>query len=264
MFSNSTENKNFWLVKELKAKRQVYQVTPQDKLYYALEIIDCNRNVPQSNINALKRSIQKNNALYLKPITIDNEYYIIDGQTRYKACKELNIPFYIDIIDSGDWSNEDLISINTTQRNWKLEDYLKYYVQFNKNSYIAFNQFLKLHEHITIQMLIAVFNKTSFRQVLNSKKFKEGELEYNSSNKTTILQWLGWLHAINESAVRPSIDKRTKRNQEFQSALFKKFQSPNWDNGKFISNLSMYPHELNKLKRVSDFDQEIERIYVSQ
>jgi hypothetical protein len=26
----------------------------------------------------------------------------------------------------------------------------------------------------------------------------------------------------------------------------------------------MYPHELNKLKRVSDFDQEIERIYVSQ
>ena len=47
------------LVKELKTERQVYLVTPEDKLYYALEIIDCNREVPQSNINALKKSIEK-------------------------------------------------------------------------------------------------------------------------------------------------------------------------------------------------------------
>ena len=251
------------LVKELKAERQVYLVTPKDKLYYALEIIDCNRNVPQSNINALKKSIQKNNALYLKPITIDNEYYIIDGQTRYKACQELNMPFYVDIVNSMEWSNEDLISINTTQRNWKLQDYLCYYVKFNTDSYIAFEQFLKLHKHITIQMLIAIFNKTNFRSHLNSKTFKNGELKYDNSNKSTILEWLGWLHQINEAPFYPSLNDRTKRNQEFQCSLLKKFQSPNWDNCKFVRLLSEYPHQLNKLKRITDFDQEIEDIYMS-
>lgn len=251
------------LVKELKAERQVYLVTPEDKLYYALEIIDCNRNVPPSNINALKKSIQKNNALYLKPITIDNEYYIIDGQTRYKACQELNMPFYVDMVNSMEWSNEDLISINTTQRNWRLQDYLHYYVNFNTDSYIAFKQFLNLHKHMTIQMLIAVFNKTHSRSQFNSKTFKNGELKYDSTNKSTILEWLGWLHQINEAPLYPSLDNRTKRNQELQSSLFKKFQSPNWDNCKFVRLLSEYPHQLNKLKRTTDFDQEIEDIYMS-
>tara|TARA_R110002012_G_scaffold97923_7_gene234946 strand:+ start:722 stop:1495 length:774 start_codon:yes stop_codon:yes gene_type:complete len=251
------------LVKELKAERKVYLVTPKDKLYYALEIIDCNRNVPQSNVNALKKSIEKNNALYLKPITIDNEYYIIDGQTRYRACQELNMPFYVDIVNSMEWSNEDLISINTTQRNWKLQDYLRYYVKFNTDSYIAFEQFLKLHKHITIQMLIAIFNKTNSRSHLNSKIFKNGELKYDNSNKSTILEWLGWLHQINEAPFYPSLNDRTKRNQEFQCSLLKKFQSPNWDNCKFVKLLSEYPHQLNKLKRITDFDQEIEDIYMS-
>jgi len=251
------------LVKELKTERKVYLVTPKDKLYYALEIIDCNRNVPQSNVNALKKSIEKNNALYLKPITIDNEYYIIDGQTRYRACQELNMPFYVDIVNSMEWSNEDLISINTTQRNWKLQDYLRYYVKFNTDSYIAFEQFLKLHKHITIQMLIAIFNKTNSRSYLNSKIFKNGELKYDNSNKSTILEWLGWLHQINEAPFYPSLNDRTKRNQEFQCSLLKKFQSPNWDNCKFVRLLSEYPHQLNKLKRITDFDQEIEDIYMS-
>ena len=252
------------LVKELKTERKVYLVTPKDKLYYALEIIDCNRNVPQSNVNALKKSIEKNNALYLKPITIDNEYYIIDGQTRYRACQELNMPFYVDIVNSMEWSNEDLISINTTQRNWKLQDYLRYYVKFNTDSYIAFEQFLKLHKHITIQMLIAIFNKTNSRSHLNSKIFKNGELKYDNSNKSTILEWLGWLHQINEAPFYPSLNDRTKRNQEFQCSLLKKFQSPNWDNCKFVRLLSEYPHQLNKLKRITDFNQEIEDIYMSR
>ena len=251
------------LLKELKTERQVYLVTPKDKLYYALEIIDCNREVPESNINALKKSIQKNNALYLKPITIDNEYNIIDGQTRYKACKQLDIPFYVDIVNSMEWSKEDLISINTTQRNWKLEDYLRYYVKFNKDSYKAFEHFLKLHKHMTIQMLIVIFNKTNSRSQLNSKIFKNGELKYDSTNESTILEWLGWLHQINKAPIFPSLNDSTKRNQEFQCSLLKKFQSPNWDNCKFIKLLSEYPHQLNKLKRITDFDQEIEDIYMS-
>jgi len=251
------------LLKELKTERQVYLVTPKDKLYYALEIIDCNREVPESNINALKKSIQKNNALYLKPITIDNEYNIIDGQTRYLACKELDISFYVDIVNSMEWSKEDLISINTTQRNWKLQDYLRYYVKFNKDSYKAFEHFLKLHKHMTIQMLIVIFNKTNSRSQLNSKIFKNGELKYDSTNESTILEWLGWLHQINKAPIFPSLNDSTKRNQEFQCSLLKKFQSPNWDNCKFIKLLSEYPHQLNKLKRITDFDQEIEDIYMS-
>jgi len=98
----------------LKVTSRVFHVTYEDKLYHALNIINMNRDIKPSKVNKLMKSISDNNALHLRPILVDTDYNIIDGQTRYKAAKALGLPIEIHLIDKSDWNYKDLITINTT------------------------------------------------------------------------------------------------------------------------------------------------------
>ena len=65
------------LESELEVVSSIFLVKPTDKLYYALKTLEANRNILPDCIKELKNSIKENNALHLRPLLIDNNYYII-------------------------------------------------------------------------------------------------------------------------------------------------------------------------------------------
>ena len=60
------------------------------KNYDVFNISELNRNVKSTNVNIIKNSILAEGQQ--KPIVIDDKMFIIDGQHRYYALKELDLP----------------------------------------------------------------------------------------------------------------------------------------------------------------------------
>ena len=68
---------------KLKVIAEIYEVTPRDDLYYSLGKVKGNREVNDTNVSRLKKSIQDNNILHLRPIVVreeDNELTVVERE----------------------------------------------------------------------------------------------------------------------------------------------------------------------------------------
>lgn len=140
----------------------------QTKDYSIFKIHKSNREIDKHNLKKIQESIQARNLLKWRPILVNNEMEIIDGQHRLEACKALNLPIYYEIQENS--KDEDIYLLNSNQKNWTQLDYLKYYVTKGKLDYIKMNDFM-------------VNNKTSLKDCVKlfgffgnefSNKFKRG------------------------------------------------------------------------------------------
>lgn len=102
--------------------------------YKQFKFLDCNRPIVKNHVDRLRMSIEMNNLLHLRPIMVNENMEIIDGQHRLAAAEQLNIPVYY-IVDKK-ISDNDLIDINNIQRNWSMLDYYNYWLNKGKEEYI--------------------------------------------------------------------------------------------------------------------------------
>lgn len=104
-----------------------------------IRISQANRELVRPQIDRLKESIKKNGYFKGIPIIVDEDGWIIDGQHRYVACKELGIEPTI-IVDG----TFDIVPIiNTMQLKWGIKDYVRYYAAKGYEHYIALEQLCK-------------------------------------------------------------------------------------------------------------------------
>lgn len=91
--------------------------------YSIFNQLNGNRKVMPRHVNEIVNSIQKN-GYYPVPILVDNNYTIIDGQHRFEALKQLNLPVYY--VKNG-FIDNDCIELNANSKNWNVVDYIKFY-----------------------------------------------------------------------------------------------------------------------------------------
>ena len=58
--------------------------------YNMFKFKDGNRDLNYINVNKMEESLKKHG--WVTPIVVDNNYYIIDGQHRFQAAKNLGMP----------------------------------------------------------------------------------------------------------------------------------------------------------------------------
>jgi hypothetical protein len=105
--------------------------------YFLFKTIGGNRTLNKLHFNRLKKSMIDN---YLFTVIVVNEnYQIIDGQHRFNAIKELNLPLYY-IICEGYGLNEVHI-LNQNSKVWNSDDYLEGYCNLGYNDYITYRSF---------------------------------------------------------------------------------------------------------------------------
>ena len=83
------------------------------KNYEYFNISEINRNIKPSQVRVIKNSIISQGQQ--KPIVLDNDFYIIDGQHRYTALKELNLPIEFIISNRSGNTIKDKMSIMESQ-----------------------------------------------------------------------------------------------------------------------------------------------------
>lgn len=136
-----------------------------------------NREIDQGNLRRIKSSINITNLLKYRPILVDAQMRIIDGQHRLEAAKALGLEIYYQV--QADAYHEHIVLLNTNQKNWQIEDYVNYYISRGNKEYLFLKEFAQEND---------IRLSTAFKLLKNHnegdrKKFKEGKLEFSKDEK---------------------------------------------------------------------------------
>lgn len=144
---------------------------------------ECNRDIDKNNLKKIVFSIQTNNMLQFRPILVDSDMRVIDGQHRLEAAKILNLPIYYQI--NEETKPSDIVLLNENQKKWGIEQYINYYsgeghielgklMDFLKQRKISFNLFGNLYngsrKHLEKRVKKGIFN---FKEEVNVSEFDE-------------------------------------------------------------------------------------------
>lgn len=144
-------------------------------MYEKFNILEQNRNLNRNHINKIKDSITKHGYLASNPIIVDSKMNIIDGQHRFIACKEMGLPINYEVIDD---SENLIIDLNTTQRKWSINDYIKYYAVKDKNiNYERVLNLIKKYNTSVENIVLIGLGKSSNGEISNI--LKQGRLKFD-------------------------------------------------------------------------------------
>jgi len=116
---------------------KIYVGKPED--YKRVKYLPYNRQTDPNHVKDMKAALATRG--WVKPITLNKKWYLIDGQHTFKACQELEMTFPYIILDDTDAAI--VIEINSLAKNWKMSDYLHYFVTLDNKPYVRFDKFIK-------------------------------------------------------------------------------------------------------------------------
>lgn len=128
-----------------------------------------NRRIEAAHLEKLIASIKDRNLLHLRPILVNENMEVIDGQNRLMAAKRLDLEIYYEV--RKDIKDSDVILLNVS-KTWKSQDYLNYYLQKQHPEYIKLKDFIVKNDiTINIALILLSGNKRSVRETFRQGKY---------------------------------------------------------------------------------------------
>lgn len=219
---------------------------------------ESNRDVNEKKVLALMKSIAEKNQLRSKPILVDNDGNVIDGQHRLEAARRLGIaiPFYID----ANADINDVVRLNNNQDVWKAADYLKHYASKGSQEYVKLKSFIDV-EKISLNVALQLLNGQ--RSMHFHRKFKQGD--YTFPSEIEYQEALERNERIKE--VIDFIKKRTSGNKAyldrvtFYSALVNFYNITSFSHEVFMHKLSQRLNLMSPRTRECDYAVLFKEIY---
>lgn len=109
--------------------------------YSIFEKYDSNRKINEVNVQKIMKSISAKNLLEFRPILVDENMRVIDGQHRLEAAKRLGVGVYYEVMKKP--PSETVILLNTNQKRWNIDDYLNYFEKEGNSEYKEFNRLIE-------------------------------------------------------------------------------------------------------------------------
>ena len=132
---------------------------------------DNRERIVHAHVQKLVESIRSRNMLELRPIIVNGEMEIIDGQHRFLAAKQLNVDIFYQI--ESKLSSKEIILMNIS-KSWTMGDYLNFYSQNEYPEYKKLQQFIKLN-NLSLKVAIRITMGTKHE---GFTAFKNGEYVY--------------------------------------------------------------------------------------
>ena len=155
-----------------------YQTTDYGKFKF----LDFNRTMGSNKM--LSKSIELVDMTAYVPIVVTPDFYIIDGQNRFSACKEKGLPITYVIYDGN--PEIAMIALNTALKPWKQQDWLAYHVGKKNNCYMKLQRMFLKNTAIGISNAILLFSNGS----TNAKMFREGKLNDKSEYYNSVVDFI--------------------------------------------------------------------------
>ena len=110
--------------------------------YDKFGFLDSNRPTNKPHVIRLKESMDEE--YLISPITVNENFWVIDGQHRFEAAKEKGLP--VRYIVAEGYGSDQMKRFNVNSSNWGKKEYLHHYVAEKHPEYLKF----KLLNHIDI------------------------------------------------------------------------------------------------------------------
>jgi hypothetical protein len=148
--------------------------------YNRFKIIESNRNITKGLVKKLEQSIKELGFVKSRPILVNKNFEIIDGQHRFTACKNLGLPIHYEVSELDISSDELMIKLNSVQQVWQLKDYC---IHFAKKEVPFYVEVLRLHNEYQVGFsnILSICMKNKSGQAANTyiKKGIDFELDKN-------------------------------------------------------------------------------------
>lgn len=206
------------------------------------------REVNNREFVRIKKQIQE--AGQLLPIMVNEHGQVADGQHRFKACRELNIPvkFYIQVGATP----ETAMRLNTAGHKWKTEDWIHYYAQKGNEDY---------------QRLLTFVQNSPFATVI-SIQIAQNSLAQGISDKDPLNIKTGLWKCKNwDSANRLMVRLKTtipylhESKSLYQLALIKYNRLPDFDWNRMIRQMETHPEVLIKVADGLQAMEQLDKLY---
>lgn len=221
--------------------------------YGQFKYIESNRTVNKNHVQHLIQSFENNpDLVQTRPILVNEDMEVIDGQHRLQACMALRIPVWYMIASGTNVESAQLM--NALQRGWSLIDFARSYALQNGNAErsATYKSFLQLFEEYRMPVgLLVVFCEQRQRHGLNVE-FKKGNLRIKDLKQTR--EWLNMVEDVDEI-----VPREVSTRSSFNHALFTVFRADGYDHERMIKKFKekRITPQLDKMSYL----REIERIY---
>lgn len=150
------------------------------KNYSLFKIINGNRTLDSKHVNNLIESIKKSNLLALRPILVDKDFYVVDGQHRLEAAKVLDLDIYYFQIKNENHS--EMVILNQNNKNWKLEDFLIFHaIKHNNPNYLKIIQVNNKYGWSLSEFFL--YSSVNMRKNSIRKAFEAGDFIFETSDE---------------------------------------------------------------------------------
>jgi len=192
-----------------------------------------NRIVDEKRVEKLMSSISKTNIVTaILCVFIDGFYYIIDGQTRFNACKRLNRDIVVELVENITSVPDIMSELNRNNKAWRTIDYFNMWTILGKEGFIEIKKIMDEYD-LSFNQINIFMNKRNNDVVSGfvSSDFKNENYKISGDKKKYVIKCATYLQEI------LNIDAgyiEQRNNNNLKSALCKIITMYNYNHSRMI------------------------------
>lgn len=227
---------------------QTYQ-TNHTREYDRFKTAPGNRQLYRDHIRVLVRSFEEHPQLVeLRPILVNSQYEVIDGQHRLEALKVLGLS--VPYIVADDLSIETAQLLNATQKAWSAIDFLLSYQTMGVKDYVTLQRYLD-EFGFPLRPTITILSGLPGGRA--ARRFKNGDFETRGDIETADHFFHHAIDLLDASKFAWG------REERYLMALYKLYQHNDYDVNRMLFKVKETPiaPQANRVGYIA----ELERVY---
>ena len=120
--------------------------------YDKFGFLESNRKPNDAHVDRLVESMKEE--YLISPITVNENFDIIDGQHRFKAAQKSGLPVRYIVADG--YGVEQMKRFNINSSNWGKKEYLEHYIKEGYSEYLKFKLFMETYPDFSMGVALSI------------------------------------------------------------------------------------------------------------
>lgn len=240
------------LKKNTTTTKEVHAVESKVKIYITSDysifhLSELNRS--PLHYKKVLESIKKHDYTQYQPILVNNKMVIVDGQNRFLACKELELPIHFIVSNSIEiYAAAD---INQASKNWTSQDYVEHYAKRGRESYIRLIDICAKYEQKL--SVVQQFGKLTNNHKSSTECIKSGDFQFKKDIDIDAF----FTHVQQFSEYYPMFSKQDK----FVKSVFRLYLIKDYKPKSMLNKLRIASGIVHEQPRVDMMVEELLKLY---